>query len=210
MNGKRRAESTYVEVEGYAVDVASLLSLSHRCDPTLCIETGSCCEDHTVVVNTRELARILDVLPLLRLHLSGHGFGRMTEVEYAEIWSGAYALKNNGAMNCPFAYIGESGQLLCALHTIALAEGMEPGDIKPGGCMLWPLSLSGDAAGELSVQPGAYRYPCNHMRTGSETELDNGVRDIVAACFGKGFVRALEKVISEQFWKSGGWCCTEV
>lgn len=181
------------QVYGIRVDVEALLRLRHRHDPTRCSAVGCCCSSYEVCVSAKEVERIAGLLPMAAHyapHLCADG---ALDNPFDPIGHGEYALDTDSAGTCVFAYRDRMGTTLCAVHSAALDLGLDPYKMKPAACALWPLALSEDRPPVLTVQDGAYAFPCNRRRSRAAARLDAGVAAIIRAVFGPEFLESLER-----------------
>ncbi|MBS3820280.1 MAG: DUF3109 family protein [Phycisphaerae bacterium] len=181
------------EIRGVIVHVDALMGLSHCCQPAQCAGKGSCCGAYEVHVAPRELTSIIGLMKEART-LSR----RLQDEEVFEEAEDGLVLGSDDDGVCVFAYRSRNGQMLCALHSLALKHGIEPGAVKPKSCLLWPLTLSQGPPRHLSTIDDAFDWPCNGPRPAGATGLDDGVAAIVAAVFGKPFLRDLQDICSQR------------
>jgi len=178
------------EVSGVRVDLRALGGLRHRCDPALCRESGSCCACHDVWIGDEEAERIREWLPQTARfapHLEDAGADGDVLQRLGPDWH-AIGRREDGL--CSLAYPTDDGRVLCSLHSAAVSNGADPYALKPECCVLWPLSLTTSNPPVLSVQEGAFAFPCNRRREPDGT-VDAGVAAIVQAVFGPEFLAAL-------------------
>ena len=182
---------SFLRVREYKVDADALLRLAHRCDPSICGESGSCCAAHDAWIGPEEHSRIARILPAARQYIE-HPL-RDSELEgfIRQLGDQIYAIHRRPSGLCVFAYRADGDRVLCALHSAALSKGEAPERAKPRGCALWPLSESTSRPPELSVQTGAYRFPCNTKRHGNPAALHPGTVELVRVNFGEEFLREL-------------------
>lgn len=186
------------EIDGVRVDVPALAALRHRCDPALCRDSGSCCACHDIWIGDEEAERILSLLPEAARfvpYLEGAASEGVVLKRLGPDWH-TIVRRQDGL--CALAYRAEDGRVLCSLHSAAFREGADPLRTKPECCVLWPLSLTTSNPPVLSVQEGAFEFPCNQRRE-PDGALDKGLSDIVRALFGREFSAALTAVATEQF-----------
>lgn len=189
-DGPIECEVALTEVGGLLVDLRGISTLSHVCDPTLCAASGCCCAEHDVWVGDAERSAALGILPEAAEHAPAVG-----ETDpFQRLGDDAWSVRRIDGM-CVFAWRDDGGRTLCSLHSAALQRGLPPEQTKPRGCILWPLALSSSRPPMLSVQAGALRYPCN-CRRGLDGRLSAGVEAIVAAIWGRTFLRELRGAVA--------------
>jgi hypothetical protein len=191
-----RSDRTF-RIDGVIVELDAVAELSHACDPGVCAGHRSCCAEYEVRVTREEVSRIAGLMP------GASRYARQLEVDgeldnvFDGLEHGICALETDEEGVCCFAYKGSGGAFLCSLHSAAIDLGLDPYEAKPEACTLWPLALVETAPPVLSVQPDAYRFPCNHRRDGAVRALDPGVRRIVEVLFGAEFAGRLQEAVRE-------------
>ncbi len=177
-------------IHGIRVDLAALKTIHHKCRPDACRNCPSCCSRYVPHVNLAELERIVGYFPIIARYTdsikNGHGFRNVFE----ECDDASYCIDANEDESCVFTYARPSGETLCALHSVALDLRISPVDLKPKACSLWPLTLSEEPEPELSVDRNWREFPCNTLSDHGH-QLDAGVIDIIASCFGVSFIKQL-------------------
>lgn len=173
-----------------SVDLASLLSVEHRCRGCSPDEP-CCCSSYEVCVTDAEMKRIIQVLPeaaKLCPHLrTEHGYDNL--FEYVE--PGLHALDTTEDGLCLLAYVSDR-TIRCSLHTAGTNLGLPLGKVKPKACLLWPMSLSeGDEV--LSVAGDALSYGCTARRRKRSNILSPAFVEAVELVYGAGTGVRLEK-----------------
>ncbi len=188
--------SGHIAVADYLVDADALCGLEHACDPTLC-RHKSCCGVYDIWVGAEDRERLAEHLKDAST-LPG-GAGRSMDMHDVLRWVGAgYILRKNKDGLCMLAYRAEDGSVLCSLHSAALQRNCPPCRAKPSSCTLWPLSLTGAAGHRIvSIQPGAFEFPCNRRRISRRPLLHLGTATLIRDNFGIGFLSALEAGLKE-------------
>ncbi|MFP4176407.1 MAG: hypothetical protein ACOCR1_03740 [Planctomycetota bacterium] len=174
-----KGRPAYVERKGYLLDLSSLTTLEHRCRPELCTDASVCCAEHDVWVDRAERDRVAEWgSRASRMFDSVDQKLREVGDPFRQLGPDLFVLARGSEGICVWAYRGNKGEVLCALHSAALKLGHSPEEAKPEGCILWPLCLCGDAPPEVSVQPGAEQFPCNTF-VSERTQLHGGTRDLL-------------------------------
>ena len=184
----------HLRVAGYLVDIHALLRLEHHCDPHLCRRSGSCCAAHDAWIDSEEHDRLTRRLPRAAQfapHL------RNEPDPCRRLGPDLFVIGKSAAGTCIFAFESDEGETLCSLHAAALEAGESPEKVKPRGCVLWPLCESGSEPPVISVQPGAYDFPCNTPRPDAQT-LHPAIAALIRAAYGPEFLRELQGRISPQ------------
>lgn len=178
-------------IQGIRVDLDALRALRHECVPAQCIgrERG-CCETYEVFVDRSEIGTIVGSLPdaaKYARHLRQHA----EFIDPIEETDGGDCLATHPDGRCVFAYRNGDGATLCSLHSAGVDMGLEPFQVKPKACALWPLYLVEGKRPLLTVQDDALNFPCNHRRRADAAGLDSGVAHIVRTVFGEAFLEKL-------------------
>jgi hypothetical protein len=171
-----------------AIDAGAISGIAHRCDPRRCAGRSCCGSGYEVCVEEDEAARIAAALPQAARHAAHLADGPGPDGLFREVWPGLRAIRTRGDGLCILAYPGPEGEALCSLHSAALALGQELRELKPRSCLLWPLAMTGPRPPVLSVDPGAFRFPCNSRRPAGARGLDAGVAEAVRRALGGEFL----------------------
>ncbi len=143
------------------IDYKSICSIDHECVGCP-IGTKSCCAKYDVCVSEAELKRIIPVLPeaaKLCPHLkTDDGYANVFE----EAEKGQYAIDTHDDGLCVFAYLN-NGLVRCSLHTVEKNLGLPLGSVKPGVCILFPLTFSEDGK-DLTLHDDALSCECSSLR----------------------------------------------
>lgn len=184
-----------VLIEGIAVDLSGILSIAHRCDPTLCRERESCCAHYEICCAEDELPRLISLFPKAAEYVPALRMGEEFDNVFEETDDELFCFDADADGLCVFAYRDAENRALCSLHTAAEDLGMDPYVMKPRACLLWPLGLTADSPPYLSAHPDALRFPCNQRRTASPAELDPGIAEILRGAFGQAFYRQISEAL---------------
>lgn len=189
-NHPQRKQRSAMRKKTLSVDLASLLSVEHRCGGCGKDEP-CCCSSYEVCVTEAEMHRIIRVLPeaaKLCPHLkTDHGYDNV--FEYVE--PGLHALDTTEDGLCLLAYVADH-TIRCSLHTVGTNLGLPLGKVKPAACLLWPLSLSeGDEV--LSLAGDALSFRCTTRRRRRSNRLARSFVDAVELVYGDGRGSRLEQ-----------------
>lgn len=186
-----RDREDLAEVQGLLVDLPALTALSHRCDPALCAAGPSCCTEYDVWLRSEEAEAIVGILPAAARFRPDLILGDGPANPFEELGPETFALDEDDDGQCALAYRDARGHRLCAVHSAALALGVDVRTVKPQTCRLWPLTLTGAAPAVVSVQDDAFEFPCNAHRDPAQDGLDEGVQGILREVFGNAFAEAV-------------------
>lgn len=172
------------------VDLATILSVDHACRGCARPET-CCCARYEVCVDTAELNRIIQVLPMVvkfcpHLKTAG-GYDNVFE----EVEPGLYALDTTEDGLCVFAF-RSNHTIRCSLHAVGLTQGLPLGKVKPKACLLWPLSFS-DGDEFLSLANDALSFKCVFRRRNRSRRLAPALGEAIGLVYGEDFRTQLEE-----------------
>jgi hypothetical protein len=174
------------------VDAMALATLEHECRPELCRESAVCCAGYDICVEEDELPKLTGGVALVGEYAPALADG---PPPFEHAFGNLYALDTDPDGLCVFAYRTDEGTVLCSLHSAALDGGLDLRRVKPRSCLLWPLAVSGSEPRFLSVDPGAFRYPCNRRRA-FDGRLHESIRAHVEYLFGAEFLAGLERAVA--------------
>jgi hypothetical protein len=179
------------------VELPPVAELRHACDPGICRGRRSCCAEYEVRVDEAEVSRIAGLMPNATAYVPSLKSGGQIENVFDGLGHEICAIETDEEGLCVLAYRDPEGGVRCSLHSAAAELGLDPYAAKPEACSLWPLAIVDTHPIVLSVQPGAYGFPCNSRRPPPFSALDPGVRRIVHSVFGNGFAHDLEEAVRE-------------
>lgn len=192
-----------VTIDDLVVHVNALLDISHFCRPFQCRNGTSCCECYQVTITSRELSRIIGMIgPASRY--AKHLCASDGHPEVFEESEGGLELGTDETGRCIFAYRHHKGESLCSIHSAAMEMNLNPYEIKPQSCTLWPLMISETPPRELAVTPDAFEFPCNKRRPKDQTKLDEGIANILTIIFGPQFVEKFHAAIADDRYETAG------
>ena len=186
----------FVVVKNIRVDVPALMSIRHRCRPGVCKGRPNCCSRFQIHVDEKELETIVGFLPLVEKYTSSMGGEPGYDNVFEEAEDGCFIIDADEDEQCVFAYVNDAEETLCSLHSAAFDLGLQPVDVKPKCCSLWPLALNGGPQPVLSVNKLYASFPCNRKKAVPKG-LDAGIQETIRIYFGESF-------LSELLSKSGG------
>ncbi len=178
-----------IKIDGIEIDDDALFGLAHDCAPERFGAACSCCRTYEVCIDAGEL-------PLLDggvANASAHGLiPPDTHSIFERLDDGQYCLDTDEEGQCLLAMPQPNGASLCALHSMALQQGLAPYLHKPRACTLWPVAATEGADPALTVTPDALEFPCNRQRRGRPQRLHRGIAEIIDILHGRAFRRRLE------------------
>lgn len=194
---RRPQHPDLVRVGRLLVDVPAVTGIAHTCDPTLCKDLESCCEQFEVVVEGDELEGIIGLIGRAKRFLP---FDDRAAAANPFDPFGAYhfAIDTDEEGRCVFAYRNASGMTLCSLHSAATELSIPYHQAKPTSCCLWPLALSEGRPAVLTVHDGAMDFPCNRRRRGRGDSLDAGIAEIIEQVFGRWYLARINAAIRRR------------
>ncbi len=163
------------------IDIEEIFSIRHSCEPKNC--NGSCCGCFDVVVDAEEVDRILDYLTLAAKYCKNLFDGDQFINPFEESDNGFFSLETLEDGVCVFFFSNDSGEGLCSLHVAALEIGVEPYEVKPLVCSLWPLAITNAKPYYISIDDASLEFECCHEQA-SNNELCPNVADIFKKVFG--------------------------
>lgn len=173
-----------IQVKNINVDIDSILSLKYKCDPSIC--KGECCSSYHVCITEKEIDRIIP-----NLHeISEFATHLKNNEEFEDIFDeheDEISIDTNEKWQCKLLWENQSGELLCALHSLAIKNNTSYYDIKPKPCCLWPLAISKEEPYFLTVQHED--FPCLEKK--EDKTLDPEVALIIKNIFGEEFLKEL-------------------
>ena len=185
----------YPLIKNIAVDVASLLSIAHSCNPEICSSAESCCSSFQVCVDGNEMQQITGFMPIA----AGYSKGLKSDDEYINVFekieTDLFSIDDDDSGVCVFAYRGGKEETLCSLHSTAIEMDYEPEEVKPKDCVLWPLALSEGAPLCLTIDDDAFLFPCNRSQSTEAAVLDPGIASIIKTLYGNEFLEEINEYI---------------
>lgn len=185
-----------IMVDNIRVDVPALMSIRHRCRPEICRDTKHCCSCFQIHVDEKELETIVGFLPLVQRYKPSISDDKGYANVFEEAEEGCFIIDADEDDQCVFAYKTAARETLCALHSAAIDLGLQPVDVKPKCCSLWPLALSAGPSPVLSVNARFAAFPCNQRREAAN-DIDDGIKEAIRIYFGESF-------LAELLSKAGG------
>ena len=183
-------------VSGIQVDAQALKSVAHHCDPALCAKGQCCCDAYDIELTHSDRERVTQWFSDAASYSDRLPPDADLDMLLRRVPGVSGYLMKTVQGGCAFAYRQPDTGIRCALHTAALRAGAAPYRVKPYGCALWPLTLSSGKPPILSVQPDAFKFPCNRHRDPDTPGLDDGVVDTLRECLGETFLKSLLEQIA--------------
>lgn len=180
-----------VRVGDVDVDIGAIHGVSFQCDARLCRHMESCC-DFDVVIDESERARLLGLLPECARYqplLLGADGPQNPFDDSAD--DGLYGVDQDED-GCVLSYRGPDGESSCALHSAALALGLDPLLHKPLACALWPLVLVEGQRIILGLDDEVFNFPCARPRARPAARLPGAFRRTLRLLFDDAWLRDLD------------------
>ncbi|MHC4320965.1 MAG: hypothetical protein ACYST3_01695 [Planctomycetota bacterium] len=185
-------------IENVKVDLRSLISIQHKCDPGLCNEKISCCAEYEVCMEKREVDKIISYTPgaaefLPQLIANGSYRNIFEETD-----DNLVSIDTDGDNQCLFAWRNNKGDILCSLHSHAIKNNLSFCDTKPESCSLWPLAIYDGRPEILTVQDDAFNFDCNEKRKPKKAELDTEISSIIKNVYGEKMLAGIKHAIAKM------------
>ena len=177
-------------IDSMEVDMEAIYSIAHNCEPGTCRKSDCCCSRYDICIDKYELPKVLSFMP----DASRFSSELKEDSAYLNIFDETednlmmIDADENGL--CVFAYHDDNDHILCSLHTVALAHGMLPHEVKPRSCVTWPLAVTDRKPTMLSVSDDALDFPCNSINSQTGI-LDTNISSIIENIFGPDFLTKL-------------------
>lgn len=189
----------FVVIQGILVDVPALMRLKHYCDPMLCRNKRYCCAQYEITLDKDDLTRAVGFQHEAAAFAPEVGEGGYFEDPYEETDDGRWSLDCDDETDaCAFSFRDKKGCGWCAIHAAALKHHLDPYQVKPKVCTMWPLALSEGNPVVLGIQDDVYMFPCTWKRGGRPRTLYPDIAENVEAAFGVEFRRELESAIAAR------------
>ncbi|GAX59376.1 uroporphyrinogen-III decarboxylase [Candidatus Scalindua japonica] len=183
-------------IENIKVDLKSLISIKHTCDPEICSEKGSCCSEYEVCMEKREVDKIVTHIPeaaKFAPQLIANGTYRNI---FEETDDNLVSIDTDEENQCLFAWRNGKGEALCSLHSHALKNNLSFYDTKPESCCLWPLAIYDGSPKILTVQDDAFNFDCNKRHKSEKARLDPEISSIINNVYGTKMLTGINHAIS--------------
>ncbi len=190
---------------------AAVFSARFLCRPAACAPWAKrgawrcCCADAELELTEGERRRIKLHLALIWRHLNKNRrrFGRLLRGQArleAFFEKDGPALRRPGG-RCIFSTRGSDGSIRCELYEVAAGADVDPTEIVPHGCRLFPLVLARLSRGRVALSvvsddnyqalqaPRPARYPC--LSSPGRPPLVRSMAATLDWLFGAGFARLL-------------------
>ena len=179
-------------IEDIEVDLEAIGSIEHHCRDGLCDRDTCCCAQYEICVGRHELSAVVGCIREAARFAPHVAAGDGLDNVFDEAGGGLFAIDTDEDGLCVFAY-RKQRRILCSLHSAALHLGIQPHEVKPAACVLWPLAITEDRPLQLSVHEDAFSYDCNKERKKAGPDLCPSIAGIIRSVFGEGFARKVEK-----------------
>jgi len=185
-------------IENVKVDLKSLISIKHKCDPGVCKGKISCCAEYEVCMEEKEVNRIIAHIP----QAAGFAPQLIDNSSYRNIFDetddGLITIDVDEDNQCLFAWRNSNGEILCSLHSHAIKNNLSFYDTKPGSCSLWPLAIYDGSPEILTVQEDAFGFDCNKKQKPEKAELDKEISSIIKNVYGEKMLVGINHAISKM------------
>ena len=184
-------------IENVKVDLKSLISIRHKCDPGLCRGKTSCCAEYEVCMEKKEVDKIISYTP------GAAEFSPQLIVDgsYRNIFEDTddslVSIDTDDDNQCLFAWRNNKGDILCSLHSHAIKNNLSFYDTKPESCTLWPLAIYDGSPEILTVQDDAFDFDCNEKQNPKKAELDTEISSIIKNVYGEKMLAGINRAISK-------------
>ncbi len=180
-----------VRVGDVDVELCSIYGVEFHCDASLCRDTENCCT-FDVVIDASERDRLLGLLPecaRFQPALQGADGPENPFDDCAD--EGLYGVDHDED-GCALSYRGADGEASCALHSVALALGLDPLRHKPLACALWPLVLIEGRRVIVGLDAEVFGFPCARRKERPDARLPDGFRRALRLVFGDAWLLELD------------------
>ncbi len=185
-------------IENIKVDLKSLISIKHKCDPGICKGKISCCAEYEVCMEKKEVNKIIAHTPEaaeFATQLIANGSYRNI---FDETNDNLITIDTDEENQCLFAWRNSKGEILCSLHSHAIKNNLSFYDTKPVSCCLWPLAIYDGSPETLTVQDDAFNFDCNRKLKSEKIDLDTGISSIIKNVYGERMLVGINQAISKM------------
>lgn len=185
-------------IENVKVDLKSLISIKHKCDPGVCKGKISCCAEYEICMEEKEVDKIIAHIPQaaeFAPHLIDNSSYRNI---FDETDDDLITIDVDEENQCLFAWRNRNGEILCSLHSHAMKNNLSFYDTKPESCSLWPLAIYNGSPEILTVQEDAFNFDCNEERKPEKAELDTEISSIIKNVYGEKMLVGINHAISKM------------
>ena len=185
-------------IENVKVDLKSLISIKHKCDPGVCKGKTSCCAEYEVCMEKKEVDKIIVHTP----EAAGFAPQLIANGSYRNIFDetddNLVSIDTDENNQCLFAWRNSKGEILCSLHSHAIKNNLSFYDTKPESCCLWPLAIYDGSPKILTVQDDAFNFDCNKKWKPEKAELDAEISSIINNVYGEKMLDGINHSISRM------------
>jgi hypothetical protein len=185
-------------IENVKVDLKSLISIKHKCDPEICRGKISCCAEYEICIEKNEVDKVIACTPgaaEFAPQLIENSFYRNV---FDETDDDLITIDVDDDNQCLFAWRNIRGEILCSLHSHAIKNNLSSYDTKPESCSLWPLAIYNGSPQILTVQDDAFNFDCNKKRKPEKSELDVEISSIIKNVYGEKILVGINHAISKM------------
>ena len=185
-------------IENVKVDLKSLISIKHKCDPGVCKGKVSCCAEYEVCMEEKEVDRIIAHIPQAAVFAPQLIDNNSYRNVFDETDDNLIAIDVDDDNQCLFAWRNSNGEILCSLHSHAIKNNLSFYDTKPRSCCLWPLAIYDGSPEILTVQDDAFNFDCNKKCKPERAELDIEISSIIKNVYGEKMLVGINHAIAKM------------
>ena len=185
-------------IENVKVDLKSLTSIKHKCDPGVCNGKISCCAEYEICMEKDEVDKIIAHTPGAAEFAPQLKTNGLYNNVFDETDDNLITIDVDEDSQCLFAWRNSNGEVLCSLHSHAIKSNLSFYDTKPGSCCLWPLAIYQGSPEILTVQDDAFNFDCNKKLESKGAELDTEIASIIKNVYGDKMLVGINHAISKM------------
>ncbi|MCP5005594.1 MAG: hypothetical protein GY941_16910 [Planctomycetes bacterium] len=185
-------------INGIKVDLESLISISHMCNPGICVGKDTCCAHYEICLEEREVDKLLKHMPAASKYAQHLREDDSYRNIFEETEDNLIAIDTDVDEKCLLAWQSSKGEILCSLHSQAIEAECSFYDAKPRACCLWPLAICNGNPMILSVQDDAFEFVCNKKRRSKKAALNREIASIVKNVYGDKMLVGINQALSKM------------
>ncbi len=185
-------------IENVKVDLKSLISIKHKCDPGICRGKISCCAEYEICIEKNEVDKVIAHTPGAAEFAPQLIDNSSYRNVFDETDDNLITIDVDEDSQCLFAWRNSNGEVLCSLHSHAIKNNLSFYDTKPESCCLWPLAIYHGSPEILTVQDDAFSFDCNKKQKSKKAKLDTGIASIIKNMYGDKMLVGINHAISKM------------